>query len=102
MEKVRWVDHITTYSELILALVGLLTATWMGMKKLYRMARNVEELVSMSHKNDRRLAEIEAQVRLNGGSSMRDAIHRIEDRLTSIEHLPCHVKLLNDQEREAL
>jgi hypothetical protein len=105
--KIKFVDHITTYSELALAVVGVLTAVWIGMKKLYRMARNIESLVEQSTANSRKLTHIEHQMKLNGGMSLRDAVHRIEvnqqemgKRLEEIEHLPCHLHMLADK-REA-
>ena len=49
------------------------------------MARNVETLVATSQSNAQRLEQIEKQVNLNGGSSLRDAVHRIEVRLERVE-----------------
>lgn len=104
LDDLKIVDHVTTYSELALAVVGVITAVWLGMKKLYRMARNIEELVAQSQSNGKRLVHIEHQMKMNGGSSLRDAVHRIEvsqeaigKRLEAVEHLPCHLHALADQ-----
>lgn len=98
------VEHITTWSELSLAIVGVLTTAWIGMKKLYRMARNIETLVQTTEQNSTRLVQIEAQVKTNGGTSLRDAVNRIEqatlgieDRVSVLEHLPCHLRLEADR-----
>ena len=98
MFEEKFVDHITTYSELALAVIGVLAAAWVGMKKLYKMARNIEALVEQSAANGKKLTHIEHQMKLNGGMSLRDAVHRIEvsqedvrKRLEMIEHLPCHL-----------
>lgn len=92
--RISFVDHVTTYSELFLAVVGVLTMLWVGTKKVYKMARNVEQLVEASTANTVRLAAIEKQVHLNGGASMRDAVHRIEARLDTIEHIPAFAEAL--------
>jgi predicted nucleic-acid-binding protein len=99
--RVSFVDHITTYSELFLALVGVLTMLWVGTKKVYKMARNIEELVETSTANAKRLVQIEKQVHLNGGASMRDAVHRIESRLDTIEHIPAFAEALKKHAERA-
>jgi hypothetical protein len=94
----RLVDHVLTWSEATLAVLGVLGALGVAMRSLYRMARNVERLVETSESNALRLQHIEKQVNLNGGTSLRDAVHRIEMRLEKVEHLPCHLHQLPDVE----
>lgn len=78
---------ITSVSEGILAIIGVIAALWIGMKKLYKMARNIEELLETGNKNAERLDRIEKQVVANGGSSLRDAVNRIENRVSILEHV---------------
>lgn len=77
-----------------MAVVGVIAMLWVGTKKVYKMARNVEALVETSTANAKRLVAIEKQVHLNGGASMRDAVHRIESRLDTIEHIPAFAEAL--------
>jgi hypothetical protein len=79
--------NITSISEGILAIIGIIAAAWIGMKKLYKMARNVETLVTSALDNKERLDRIERQVISNGGSSLRDAVNRIEERVKVLEHI---------------
>lgn len=88
-------DHVLTWSEAVLAIFGLIGALIVAMKSIYKMARNVERLVETSESNAQRLKDIEKQVNLNGGSSLKDAVQRIETRLEKIEHLPCHLHRLD-------
>jgi hypothetical protein len=94
---------ITSISEGILAIIGIIAAAWIGMKKLYKMAKNVEELVQNSLDNKARLDRIEKQVIANGGSSLRDAVNRIETRVAVLEHikltLPGNVAPTNEDAR---
>lgn len=87
----RILDHVLTWSEAVLAVLALVGALIVAIKSIYKIARNVEKLVETSESNSRRLQHIEKQVNLNGGHSLRDAVHRIESRLEAIEHLPCHL-----------
>lgn len=87
----RILNHVLTWSEAVLAVLALVGALIVAMKSIYKMARNVEQLVETSESNALRLQAIEKQVNLNGGHSLRDAVQRIETRLEHIEHLPCHV-----------
>lgn len=90
-EDITLVNHITTWSELVLVVSGLIGATWLAIKKIYRIAKNIEKLVDNSEEHTVRLAEIEKQVAPNGGKSLRDAVERIENRLDRLEQIPCHV-----------
>lgn len=64
---------INSYSERIGAISAILAALY----GLYRVVRkNVSRLVNMAN----RIQEISDQLTGNGGSSLHDAIHRIEER----------------------
>ena len=62
-----WMDQATRVGELILVLVGVLTAMIAAIRKVYKTARWIEDV----HK----------QVHTNGGSTLRDAVVRIEGKL---------------------
>lgn len=81
----KLIDDVTSWSELVLAVFGVIAVMVAAMKSLYKIARNVEKLVETSDSHTERLAVIEKQVTLNGGTSMRDAVGRIEERLAKIE-----------------
>jgi hypothetical protein len=90
------VDHIVNWSEASLAIIGVFAAMWVGVKKVYRMARNIESLVETSIRNEKRLTDIESQLVRNSGQSLRDAVHRIEEvqvdvlqRLNRLEECTC-------------
>lgn len=70
-----------TYLEVVVAAAAAVGIFWAAIKRIYHIARNVEELVTASESHERRLAAIEAQVTANGGSSLMDAIQRIEASL---------------------
>lgn len=72
------VDKVVTYSEGILAVVGAIGVLFMALKRVYKMARNVEKLIELSERSATRLKAVEAELKTNGGSSIKDAINRIE------------------------
>jgi hypothetical protein len=91
----------------ILALVGaFILAAWHGTKRVYRMARNIDELLDVVKANGtearmarerldllaeematvrHRTQEIRKEVLPNGGGSLRDAVNRIETRVAVLE-----------------
>jgi hypothetical protein len=91
-------DGVLTWSEAALAVLGIISAAVVVVKSIYRMARNVERLVETSESNAVRLQHIEKQVVLNGGTSLRDAVNRIEARVNKMEHLPCHLHQIADND----
>ena len=89
-------DNVLTWSEATLAVLAVIGAIGVAIKSIYKMARNIETLLTTSEANAVRLQEIEKQVTLNGGSSLKDAVGRIEQqnvaiekRISAIERVPC-------------
>lgn len=79
------VTATTTWGELIVAVSGALAAIGYGIRRMYKMAKNIEKLVALTVSNDQRLQKIESQFYNNGGGSLRDAIDRIEKRVKVLE-----------------
>lgn len=77
-----------------------MTAVGFGLRSIYRTARNVEKTldavtISQSHVATAllELAEIKKEVKTNGGSSLKDAVNRIDRRVAVLEALsPDHVR----------
>lgn len=63
-------DTVSQWSEAILASAGVIALGWAVMKRLYKMAKNIETVL--------------AEVRPNGGGSMRDAVNRIEGEVREL------------------
>ena len=89
----RIVDHVLTWSQLVVALGAAVVAVGYGIKRMYKMARNVEKLLEGIERNHldataalKELNTIKAQLLPNGGSSLADKINRIEARVYSLEH----------------
>jgi hypothetical protein len=80
------VRHITIFGEATLVVLGVLGAVWLGIKKIYSMAKNIESLVSQSGDNNTRLKHIEKQMVANGGGSLRDVVMDIQKRVWELEH----------------
>ncbi len=66
------IDTIKEWGELTLVLIGVLAAMIAGLKKIYRSARWVEESHALTQK-------IAAELKPNGGNSMRDQIDQLRD-----------------------
>jgi len=69
--------------------VSVLGVVAMAVKSIYKMARNIERLITTTEANAVRLVEIEKQVTLNGGASLKDAVARIEKKIVAMEGIPC-------------
>ena len=89
----RIVDHVLTWSQLVVAVGAALAAVGYGMRRVYLMARNVEKLLDKVERNHTEATEalqelkvIRTQLLPNGGSSLADKINRIEARVYSLEH----------------
>jgi hypothetical protein len=97
----QYADGVLVWSEATLAIIGAIGAVWIIVKSIYRMARNIERLVETSESNALKLVAIEKQVTVNGGTSLKDAVNRIDVRLERMEKLPCHLhaELAIDEER---
>ena len=80
------VNHITIFGEATLVVIGVIAAVWVGVKRVYSMAKNIEALVSQSSDNNARLKHIEKQMVANGGGSLRDVVMDIQKRVWELEH----------------
>ena len=85
MEKI--LAHVLTWSEATLAVLAAIGTLWVAMKKLYKIAKNIESLVDSTSKNTAAIDRIEKQVFANGGTSLMDAINRIDRRVAVLEHV---------------
>ncbi len=63
-------DEILNAGELTLLVIGVITAMIAGIRRVYKAARWIED--------------VHTQVHTNGGSTLRDAIVRIEKNVQSI------------------
>lgn len=81
-------------------------AVWAGAKRVYKMAKNIDTLIDKVDKNaeiatalgerlelaieeiattKHKVIEVKKEVLPNGGSSLRDAVNRIETRVAVLE-----------------
>ena len=63
--------EIKSWGEVTLVIAGVLALVVAAVRRVYRTARNVEELLTS-------VRELRAQFEPNGGASVRDAIVRLE------------------------
>ena len=89
-------DDIKAGGELIIVIGGAIMALAYGIRRLYRMAHNVDSLIDLVKANDSTTKEvrddvlaIKREVFANGGGSLRDAVHRIDERVHALEELGC-------------
>ena len=69
---------------LITALVATLIKIWPFISKVVHTIEIISELPDRLDKIEARLMGVEHEVKTNGGSSIKDAVKRIEDRLDNI------------------
>ncbi len=69
---------------LITAIIGLLIKLWPFISKVVHTIDIIAELPDRLDKIETRLMNVEHEVRTNGGSSIKDAVKRIEDHLNKI------------------
>jgi len=69
---------------LITAIIGVLVKTWPFISKVVHTVEIIAELPDRLDKIETRLMNVEHEVRTNGGSSIKDAVKRIEDHLNKI------------------
>lgn len=69
-------------------------ALWYGVRRSYRAVRSVEKILEAVETNQlhvktalEELAEIKREVKPNGGSSLKDAVNRIDRRVAVLEAL---------------
>lgn len=64
---------LLTGAEWLVAGSALMTTVWLGVKKMYRVAKNVDETLDLMNKINTTLSP-------NGGGSMYDAVTRIHQK----------------------
>jgi hypothetical protein len=69
---------------LITALVATLIKIWPFISKVVHTIEIISELPDRLDKIEARLMGVEHEVKTNGGSSIKDAVKRIEDHLNKI------------------
>jgi tetrahydromethanopterin S-methyltransferase subunit G len=69
---------------LIMAVIATLIKLWPFISKVVRTVDIISELPDRLDKIETRLMNVEHEVRTNGGSSIKDAVKRIEDHLNKI------------------
>ena len=69
---------------LITAIIGVLIKIWPFISKVVHTIDIIAELPDRLDKIETRLMNVEHEVRTNGGSSIKDAVKRIEDHLNKI------------------
>lgn len=69
---------------LITAIIGVLVKIWPFISKVVHTIDIISELPDRLDKIETRLMNVEHEVRTNGGSSIKDAVKRIEDHLNKI------------------
>jgi len=69
---------------LILALLATLIKIWPFVSKAVKTIDIISELPDRLDKIEARLMGVEHEVKTNGGSSIKDAVKRIEDHLNKI------------------
>lgn len=108
------VSMIARSMEIVILAGAFLMAIGAGLKRVYKMAKNIEDLMEKVDRNGReavmasdrislmvdeiasvkhKVQDIKKEVLPNGGASLRDAVNRIESRvaiLEAIEHISPH------------
>lgn len=81
-------DLASSWSQLILSSAEILLLIWAGFKYLNKVTNRLEKLEDINT----RLDKIESQYKPNGGSSMKDAVNRIEKQLDKMQdRLDSHI-----------
>lgn len=70
---------------LIVAILAALIKVWPFISKVVKVIDIISELPDRLDKIEKRLENVEHEVKTNGGSSIKDAVKRIEDHLYSIK-----------------
>jgi len=70
---------------IIVAGLGILIKIWPTISKIVEVVDALSDLPDKLDRIDSRLEKVEHEVRTNGGSSIKDAVKRIEDHLYSIK-----------------
>ena len=70
---------------LITGILAALIKVWPFISKVVKVIDIISELPDRLDKIERRLENVEHEVKTNGGSSIKDAVKRIEDHLYSLK-----------------
>lgn len=70
---------------LFVGIIAALIKVWPFISKVVKVIDIISELPDRLDKIERRLETVEHEVKTNGGSSIKDAVKRIEDHLYSLK-----------------
>ena len=74
-------SNASSWTQLILSSLEIAALIWAGFKYINRLTSRLEKLDQI----DDRIKKVESQYVPNGGSSMRDAINRIEKNMDKLQ-----------------
>jgi len=76
-----FLSNASTWSQLIVSSLEIIAVIWAIFKFVNKVIRKLDKLDDISA----RLGTLEAQYKPNGGSSMRDAVNRIEKQVEKLQ-----------------
>ena len=74
-------SNASSWTQLILSSLEIAALVWAGFKYINKIVNRLEKLNEI----DDRLKKVESQYAPNGGSSMRDAVNRIEKNMDKLQ-----------------
>jgi hypothetical protein len=74
-------NDVSTWGQVITSTLQILAVIWAVFKILNRLIRKLDKLDDI----DDRIKKVESQYVPNGGSSMRDAVNRIEKNMDKLQ-----------------
>jgi len=74
-------SNASSWTQLILSSLEIAALIWAGFKYINKVTSRLEKLDQI----DDRIKKVESQYVPNGGSSMRDAINRIEKNMDKLQ-----------------
>jgi len=74
-------SNANSWTQLLLSSIEIAALIWAGFKYINRITHKLEKLNQI----DDRLKKVESQYVPNGGSSMRDAVNRIEKNMDKLQ-----------------
>jgi len=81
-------NNVSTWGQVVTSAIEILAIVWAGIKFLNKVVRKLDKLDEI----DDRIKKVESQYVPNGGSSMRDAVNRIEKQVDNLqERLEHHI-----------
>ena len=81
-------NNVSTWGQVVTSAIEILAIVWAGFKFLNKVVRKLDKLDEI----DDRIKKVESQYVPNGGSSMRDAVNRIEKQVDNLqERLEHHI-----------